>query len=55
MPSQKTSHRNTKMNKTDLLKTILKIPIQNNAYEKCSKEDTKKALMELKKVLKMDV
>jgi len=55
MPSQKTSYRNTKMNKTDLLKTILKIPIQKKSYEKCSKTDKEKALMELKKVLKINV
>jgi hypothetical protein len=43
------------MNKTDLLKTVLKIPIQNATSEKCSKKEMKDALKELKRILKIDV
>ena len=48
------SHNNLNLNKTDLLKSILKIPIENNSSKICQKNDTQLALEELKKILNIN-
>lgn len=50
------SHNNLNLNlsKTDLLKSILKIPNENNSSEICQKNDTQLALEELKKILNIN-
>lgn len=48
------SHNNLKLSKTDLLKSILKIPIENNSSKIRQKNDTQLALEELKKILNIN-